>query len=288
MTIHFVNTGPKFPYAYYLGITSAARAFGEEVKLWLVERPEGEYFDRIQGKVEIVSYPYEVPPFPLLEGREEHFKRVAIFDNCVWRIMSEYGGTIMGLDSFTLKPFYDLFKPGTEMLVGLDDPDGVNATGAWPFCMHGATCGPDSDIAQAIYEDSTRALFGECPAGTHKALSCGRLKFGGSGIIPFLNHALQNLDSLSVAEFGLLGGWERGTPPPEFYIWRRDGELLHPDCRTIPFYATSRRKAFGAITEEGVRNGDDLLSRLVRSKSVDMRYSPRLIRALSASMRPLR
>jgi len=268
LRVHFINTGPEFPYTYYLGITSAVEAFGEKVKLWLVETPSGEYFDRIQDKVEIVSYPWKIPEFPMLEGRGDHFKRVAIFDNCIWRIMMERGGTVMGLDSFTLKPFHDLLKPDKEMLVGLDDPDGIRTKTGWPFCMHGATCRRGSKIAQSIYEDSTRTLFGECPAGRHKAIENGQLRFGGAGIIPFLNHTLQNLDKLSIAGFGLLGGWERGDPLPEFYLWQKDGKLLHPDCRTIPFYATSRKAGFDATNEKTVRDGNTLLSRLVRGQPV--------------------
>jgi len=262
--VHFANTGPDFPYAYYLGVTSAVRAFGEKVKLWLVERPTTGYLPLLEGKVEIVDYPYRLPPLLILEGHNDHFRRVTVFDNCAWRILYEHGGSIMGLDSFTLKSFHDLLEPDKEMLVGLDDPAGVGTPTGWPFCMHGATCRAGSKIAEAIYVDSTRVFYGACPSGRHKAVINGRLLFGGAGIIPFLNHALQNVDRLSVAEFGQLGGWERGDPLPEFYIWREDGELLHSDCRTIPFYATSRKEAFDRITEKTVDNSNVLLSRLIR------------------------
>ena len=264
MRVHFVNTGPDFPYAYYLGVVSAVRAFGEKVKLWLVERPTTGYLPLLEGKVEIAEFPYYLPPLSVLESHNEHFKRVAIFDNCAWRIMTEEGGTVMGLDSFTLKPFHDLLEPGKEMLVGLDDPAGIDTGTGWPFCMHGATCRAGSKIAEAIYVDSTRIFYGTCPNGRHKAIVDGRLLFGGAGIIPFLNHTLLNLDKLSVAEFGQLGGWERGDPLPEFYVWREDGKLLHQDCRTIPFYATSRRATFNEITEKTVNNSNVLLSRLIR------------------------
>ena len=167
LRVHFVNTGPDFPYAYYLGVTSAVRAFGEKVKLWLVERPITGYLPLLEGKVEIVDYPYRLPPMPMLEGQSDHFRRVAIFDNCVWRIVAEHGGTVMGLDSFTLKPFHDLLEPGKEMLAGLDDPAGVDTDTVWPFCMHGATCRAGSKIAEAIYADSTKALQGKCPGGRH-------------------------------------------------------------------------------------------------------------------------
>lgn len=274
MRVHFVNTGPVFPYAYYLGVISAFRAFGDRVKLWLVERPSRGYLDLLEDKIEIVGYPYDVPVFPMLKGRDGHSKRVATFDNCAWRMMAEQGGTLMGLDSFTLKSFHDLLESDKQMLVGLDDPAGANVKTRWPFCMHGVTCRAGSCIAQVIYEDSTKALHGECPVGEHMAIVGGRLRFGGAGIIPFLNHALESLEELSIAEFGLLGGYHRGNPIPELYIWQEDAELLHPDCRTIPLYATSRSAAFGEITEDAMSTSNALLPRLVRKTLAENEWHP--------------
>lgn len=51
--VHFLSTGPKFPYPYYLGIMTALKVYGKKVKLWITEEPEGKYYDLIKNKVEI-------------------------------------------------------------------------------------------------------------------------------------------------------------------------------------------------------------------------------------------
>jgi hypothetical protein len=248
--MHFVSTGDRFPYSYYLGIMSAARC--GDAKLWYMRRSASPYFERA-----LKAVPSEQIPecdFPALRNRPEHWNRVSLFDNAVWKIVSEQGGSVMGLDSFTLRPFHDLLNGG-EILVGQDaEPE------RWPtsFCMHGATVKAGSPIAAQIYEDSTRALHGEEIQGRHEAFRDGVLRFGGAGIIPMLNHVYEHMDKVTVAPYGVLGGYRHDGSP--FYLFENDGELLNPDVRTIPFYATWQGKQ-AEVTEQSVQG--TLLGRLI-------------------------
>lgn len=250
--MHFVSTGDKFPYSYYMGIMSADKC--GEVKLWYTKKPNSEYFDRIIRKVP--SQKIESADFPTFNNRNPHWNKVSEFDYFVWEIVSIYGGSVMGLDSITIRPFHDLMN-GKEILVGRDaEPD------KWPlsFCMHGATAKKDSNIAWRIHELSERALRGMEIPGKHRAFDNGLLRFGGAGIIPFLNVVLEYQDSISIADFGVLGGYRHDGSP--FYLWQRDGELINKDCRTIPFYSTWQANN-AEITPENVKG--TLLGRLIES-----------------------
>ena len=246
--MHFVSTGTKFPYSYYLGIMSASK-FGE-VKLWYVVKPDSEYFNEVIAKVP--SQQVSCPSFPTFKDRSPHFNLVSKFDYLVWKIVARYGGSVMGLDSITIKPFHDLLKK--EMLVGVD-AETVDDS----YCMHGATAKPNSKIAGKIHEDSVKALNGKKISGRHDAFDKGELRFGGAGIIPFLNNVYKNPDKVSVVKFGMLGGYMHDGSP--FYLYEKDGKLLHKDTKTIPFYATWQSKKFNEITPESIKG--TLLGKLV-------------------------
>lgn len=259
MKLHFLSTGPKFPYAYYLGVMTALKVYGDDVTLWLTEEPKSKYFELLKNKVTMRRIKARVD-WPALEGQDDHFKRVCIFDHYIWKIVTENGGVIMGLDSITLKRWDDLLGD-KEMMVPIDyerwQPGMKSA-----FSMHGVIVKVNSQIARAIYEDSKKALSGIEVEGDFSAFEDGKLRWGGAGIIPYLNHVGMNLDKVAMADYGLVGGYEHNKH--EFYLYERDGKLLHSDARTIPLYASSKREGFVGITEDYVANSDTLLSRLVK------------------------
>jgi len=249
MLMHFVSTGYKFPYGYYIGLMSAAKV--GDVKLWYIHKASSEYFSRAVSLVP--SEQISCPEFPALQGRSEHFNFVSKFDYLIWKIIAEQGGSVMGLDSITLRPFHNLLGD-KEILVGCDAETVPDS-----YCMHGATVNRGSEIASKIHEDSIKALRGEEIVGRHRAFRDGALRFGGAGIIPFINNVYENMDSVAVAEFGVLGGYMHDGSP--FYLYEPEGQLLHKDCRTIPFYATWQSKKFDNITKESIRG--TLLGKLV-------------------------
>jgi len=256
MNIHFLSTGPKFPYSYYLGVMTALKVYDKDVTLWLTEKPKSKYYDALIGKVRVGIVPNEFPDFPALRGKNQHFKRVTKFDYFIWRIAHQYGGAIMGLDSLTLKKWDKLIED-KEMLVPQDDENIPES-----YSMHGVIVKKGSKIARQIIKDAEKSLKGEKVKGTHPSLDKnGKLLWGGAGIIPYLNNVYKNMDKVAIAKYGLVGGFKHDGSP--FYLYQKDGKLLTPDTRTIPLYASSK-KGFEQITEEHIESGDSLYSKLVK------------------------
>jgi len=255
MKIHFLSTGPKFPYSYYLGVMTALKIYGKEVTLWITERPKSRYFDLLENKVKIKKVEWKAPDFPTLKNRDDHFKRVCLFDYFIWKIVYKYGGVIMGLDSITLKKWDDLIGE-KEMLVPIDDENNLTS-----FSMHGVIVKKNSTIAEAICQDSKKALNGKEIEGKYKAFKNRELRWGGAGIVPYLNNVYKNMDKVVIAKYGLVGGYKHDNSP--FYLYQENEKLLDPDTRTIPLYATSQ-KGFDQITEKYVADSETLLSKLVK------------------------
>ena len=259
--LHFLTTGPNFPYAYYIGVKSASLV--GEVKLWYSEKPNtdlGNYWNKIVKEVptEEIFMPDE--DFFIFHHRYDTWCRVSKFGYLIWKIIAKHGGTVMGLDSITLKAFDDLLGDA-DMLVGRDAED------QWPtsYCMHGATCKKDSFLAQKIFEDSERAMRGEETGGpVEKIWRDGYIRFGAAGIIPMLNNIAKYKDKVkvNVADYGVLGGYRHDGSP--FYLFEKGQKLLNLDARTIPFYATWQHKKFDIINPETIKGTllGDLVERL--------------------------
>lgn len=238
---------------YYVGVVSAAKY--DAVVFYYTERSASEYFRRVLGSVP--SKLLHAPTFPTFKGRSDRANRVSLFDYFAWKIVAEEGGTVMGLDSITIRSISTLLSSGAELVVGRHIKSNPNS-----FVMHGATAPENSKVAALIHQDSVRALMGQEIEGKHRAFSRNKkLSFGGAGYLPFLNRVNENLNNIKVVPFGVLGGVEEGGKT--FYLYREDGELLHPDCRTIPCYQSSHDQHFHNVTEQSI-NDKTLLGRLLR------------------------
>jgi len=256
MKIHFLSTGSKFPYSYYLGVMTALKVYGNEVTLWITQKPKSKYFDLLKGKVKIEKIKEEFPNFCALKGKDKHFRTVTKFDYFIWQIVYNEGGAIMGLDSITLKKWDDLIGD-KEMLAPQDDE-----TNPESFSMHGVVVKKGSQIASIIISNAEKALLGIKYDGKYDHFDINRkLLWGGAGIIPYLNNVYKNMDKVAIADYGLLGGFKHDGSP--FYIYE-DTELLNPDARTIPLYATSSKKGFEQITPKYVEESNSLYARLVK------------------------
>ena len=217
--VHFVSTGPKFPYYYYIGIMTALKVYGDKVRLWITEEPQSKYFPALKGKVKIIKIPArKIPNFPALRNKDDHFKRVAIFDYLIWRIVYKYGGIIMGLDSLTLRPHFDLLEAGKELMVPRYDE-----TKPLRFTMHGVIVRKRSKLAKLIISDAKFSLNLPC------------MEWGYSGNLPLVNRAVQNLDKVSIAAVGLCADILNSSAGNVF----RNDMLPYADVRTIPLYGSS-------------------------------------------------
>ena len=205
--VHFVSTGRTFPYFCYIGVMTALKVYGDKVRLRIIKEPNSKYFEALKGKVKIIRVPADdIPDFPALAdlSEDEYFWRVAIFDYLIWKIVYKYGGMIMGLDSITLRPHFDLLEDDRELMAP-KMPDN--------YSMHGVIVRKGSKVAKLVINDALRVLN-------------SRMVFGGdAGIKPFERRCIENLDRISVAPLGL-------CPIIRGPLFMNDFRL-NPDVRTI-------------------------------------------------------
>ena len=254
--MHFISTGQSFPLSYYIGIKSASLI--GDVKLWYTTLPISKYFFRIVDKVE--SQQIIKPQFKILDDKSIHFRNVCVFDYLAWKILSHYGGSIMGLDSITIAPFQHLIGD-SEIMAGHDSQKNIES-----IAMHGATVVRDSKIALDIFNEICRNLRGTRNINSKfNAFDSNGLKFGGSGIIPFKNNILdkKNIDKVKLLPFGILGGYINDGNP--FYLYQQTSTMPIPNARTIPFYSTSTDMSKN-ITEESIDG--TLIGNLVKKLNI--------------------
>lgn len=252
--VHFVNTGPDFTYTYYIGVMTALQAYGrEKVILWIVEEPSGIYYDSIKGRVTIRKFT-GIEDVSILADISDHNKRVALFDFAAWHVAYHYGGIVMGLDSITLKPHFDLLEQDKQLMAGIDSELEDNS-----YCMHGAIVRKGSALGRQLLDRSQAALNNR------------EYRWGAAGIIPFLHICWDNPNEISIAPFGMVGGFSHDNTP--FYITRDDGELLHPDTRTIPLYGSSSNTN-SVFDLEHIKRGRSLYARLVKKLLREQEWNP--------------
>ncbi len=250
MRVHFVNTGKKFPYIYYLGIMSAYQVYGDRVCLWLAEEPDSPYYDKIKGIIEIKKLK-PTPNFPALDSMDEHFRCVAIFDWFIWDIVYKEGGMIMGLDSLTLASHFDLLEPDKELLAPIDHSEVMH------FSMHGAIVRKGSKIAKAVITDADSSLYGN------------NIKWGDTGIIPYICHTKLNIECVTLAPFGVVGG-------RHMELFKENGKLLADDVRTIALYGSSMKQEM-PVNEAYIENSQSPYARLVRELLPTSMWKPSLV-----------
>jgi len=261
MTINFVSTGTKFPYTYYLGVMTAILKHKGDVKLWYVEEPDSDYFKILKKVNRLQMEKIDIPfmDFEVFKSMEGNLRYVTMFDYISWKIVSEQGGIIAGLDSITLADWQDLLEDDKEMLIPRDSeavPDS--------FTMHGVIVRKGSKLAKQIFEDIESVVRGNELEGRHKAFKDGKLVFGGAGIIPYLNRVYENMDKVSVAPVGVLGGVNPDHKTKGFYLYQKDGEFLSKDVRTIPLYASSSAN-FSKVDKEFIKNSGITFAQLIQA-----------------------
>jgi len=280
MKLHFVSTGEGFPYTYYIGVMTALKSYSGDTILWIDKEPVSKYFDllRKQPGLEIRKAPeIDLNKYQTFRQLDPHTKLVTKFDYLIWKIVSEQGGIIAGLDSVTLKRWDDLLPKDKEMLVGRDAFEVKDS-----YAMHGVVVRKGSKIAKKIFKDIQGVLEGKELTGRHKAFLKGKMVWGGAGIIPYLNN-VYNKKSIAIADPFLIAGINHDGQG--FYIYQRNAKLIHSDTRTIPLYATSTHKKFSVIDEDFVLKSKTLYADLVRSQLKMSEWKPTYTQSVKKKMR---
>lgn len=199
MRMYFAYTGNHFPYQYYLGVKSALKV-NKKVTLLCTEFPTGEYFQKLKKEKNLEIKKVKVPVIPALrlefytphttKKMQENWRKVLVFDYVIWRAVCKNGGIIMGLDSETTKMWDHLLK---------DKEIFAPRFGGLDYKMHGVIVKKGSKLAEKIFKDIKTVASGKDIKGEHRAIINGKYRWGGCGIIPFLNNALSNYDKIATA-----------------------------------------------------------------------------------------
>lgn len=252
--VHFASTGPKFPYAYYIGVMTALKVYGEKVRLWITEKPESKYFDALKGRVRINEIlAKDIPDFPGLRNLSDKSKRIAIFDYLIWNIVYKHGGIIMGLGSLTLKSHFDLLEDGKEMTAPR-----YSETNLWQFTMHGVIVRQHSKLAKLIIDDAELALNSPDMEGGGSA----------SGNWLFIARALQNLDKVSIVPPGLCAHVKTSGS----HVFEDDA-IQHPDVRTIPLCGGSYLFNRTELDEKWIALSNSYYARVVKGRLSEEEWS---------------
>jgi hypothetical protein len=267
MKINLFTTGKNFPYPYYISVLTTFRAYGDDLTLQYLERPNSPYFDlleKIRGlnikKTDMTEDDFK--KFPLLEKLSEHYATVAKFNYLAWKEVTENGGVIAGLSSVTLKRWDDLLPEDKEMLVPRDFEDAPTS-----YTSHGVCVRKGSKICQKIFEGINKVMMGQEIEGKHKAFDVnGNYKWG--GIIPYLNNVYGHEGKeVFVLDVGIAVGINADHKEKGFYIYQNKdvGEFLHKDTRSIALYPSSDKgKMMGKIDKDYVMNSNTLYAELVK------------------------
>jgi len=253
MNLNFVSTGKKFPYPYYIGIISALQNSKCNVVLHILEEPESEYFDLLKKDTRLTIKKIEIdktlPVFNMdfytgksLPNMVKNWKFVMMFDYLIWKIVSQEGGVVMGLDSITLSDWVQLLPNNKEMLISLS-PRSKDKTA---FTMHGVVVKENSQLAKKIFADIEQVAQRKDIEGKHRAIIDGKYRWGGLGMVPYLNNVINNMDKVEIADI-------------EKY--------------TIPMFASSM-EGFDTINEKFVTYSSNPLVKLIRQSLPVEKYNP--------------
>jgi glycosyltransferase involved in cell wall biosynthesis len=249
MNLHFINTGKAFPYAYYLAVLSALNTQRADIIMWLYDEPGGAYWELIKPRVEVRKA--EFPKFRVLEGKDSHFRMAHMVDWCRWKVLYEYGGMFMDMDTLSLKDMSDLLG-NKEVVAPLRVKD-WDAT-AFPLNNAFVACVSNSPIIGSIL----RFVEGK--------MSEKDMSWGDTGPLIFNTIIREHLDKVKVL-------------PQQVCEPYRGGELLYdkieisPETRMIHLCGASN-KAFEGINEQFIDTSNVLYARLARGLFIKEELHP--------------
>jgi len=242
--LNWVNTGKEFLYPYYLSIMTALKTQkAKKFNLWLVDEPTGKYYEEIKNKVTIRHLDYGIPDFPSLRGKTETFVAAHLADYFRLRIIYDNGGIYCDMDGLSIIDYCDY------VLEQLQKKEfAVAIVNTLPHEWHAAwfAARKHSPIVKLQLEETTRIL--QEPD----------VEWSASGPNVLNRICSANVNSLSEAEYGMLGG------DTELYQLFKDDGKINPNHRYVHIAANSINGYWSMITEDYVNTSEHLLARIVR------------------------
>lgn len=213
--VHFILLGNELTETYRRAIRTAA-VHEAPITLWVASvSPDIEYPDVSDlGNVECLRWPV---PSSYLSKQAAH-----VYDVLAWRIGMLFGGLVIGLDTISLKPAWDLLG-NNELVVSEDWPKEDHAN--WPNCYNNNfLCKSKSGIMGTVYRKSLEEFVHD-------------KQWGATGPLLLTQMVRDYPEQIGVAQYPTLCGWSPG------YIWRfyLGLERPHPNTRIIHLCQTAYR-----------------------------------------------
>jgi FkbM family methyltransferase len=227
----------------------------DHINLWMTKPLSGKYFDLVKDKVSVKQV--EVPDFPGLKGKPDHYIPAHTKDYLAWKILYEYGGMCLDLDTFCLKDITELL--GDKIILAPIDAPKVEGCD-YPF---------NSAIVIAV---KGSPLIKEVMESAEAVLMSNNLEWGDTGPIAFSNTMKKHLNEIAIPKFGVCGGFG-GFDAVQLY---REGTSLPQNTRIIHLFAVKWCEAVAQIDESYVDKSENLIARTIRNTLTRDERNPKM------------
>ena len=259
MEVHFITTGDKFPYVYYLAVMSAIRTQpSTNVNIWMSELPHSGYFDRIANIAKFgIARRFDLPaitPQPSDDDNTTKIRRTHLKDLIGWDVLYEYGGVLLDLDTFCIRSLCDLLG------------DKEVATCIWSKQRYGPAMFPFNNAVVVARPRSTviKETMDEAVEALSKPLSPLFL-WGCSGPMAFSNAIHKNYHLVNFLQPGTFGRVDEQMKSEGSSLHEEGGEL--PEVtRVVHLYgAADKHKHIYSLNGDAIKNSNTLYARLIKS-----------------------
>lgn len=254
--IHFISTGPNFPYPYYLAIISAVKTQKfQKATLWVTKKPipygEHNYYNLVEHLVDV--RPVHELELSALKSSTNQFYSAHLKDYLEWQILYWHGGLFLDLDTFSLADASDVLESDKEVV-------------ATPYQNPALSMAPFNNAI--VIAKPKSIIIEECMDSTFDILKNQKLcadDWGITGPGIFSRTVMQHLDRVTFPPYGIWGKpwWEVEEIVSTIEAFKDDGKLTGVE-RILHLFASSQSLAFESLDEHYIHDSDSLVARLAR------------------------
>jgi len=257
MELHFILTGEKFSYQYYLAVKSALRRIKvDKVNVWYTKPLTGKYVDLLQ---EVTWHKIIDPEFPALKNKDGYFRAAHLKDYFTWKILYEEGGICLDLDTFSVEDITELFTDDVGMAVALDVPRDYPT--------------PQPYNSSMVMAKKYNPVIDMILKRAYSLLMHDDIKWGETGPVLLTEMVTKAPPgSVKVLDYGLCGGF---IPDEHLIEYRQEGKI--PDNKyIIHLFAHTSGSFYEAINAQYIAEGKTVFARLVKTVLTKDEWDTRL------------
>jgi hypothetical protein len=217
--VHFIYLGGPFEWQHWRAVETA-KVHGASIVLWQADdmQPAREPSD-VPRLPDALYQWLEVPRLHL----DHPIALANVKDYYAWKILYEYGGLYLDLDTISLRPCWDLLT--RDVCVSSEHEPGFDAGHPYNSAV---VLGRQGAPALALLAERAKAV-----------LDSGESRWGKCGPHLLTDFVPSLPASFDVAPFGILNGWRDDTVH-RYY----EGERPGPEVRVAHLFSSSRMDEF--------------------------------------------